>query len=93
MPNIETTLTKIWAALKPGGVFISAHAEVPSTVTDASKVLPYYLAMRMKGCHVTQQDELVSLISKVGFTRLEQYPQVAFPVAPVTVIIARKEAL
>ena len=93
MPNIETTLTKIWAALKPGGVFISAHAEVPSTVTDASKVLPYYLAMRMKGCHVTQQDELASLVSKVGFTRLEQYQQVAFPVAPVTVIIARKEAL
>jgi len=93
MPDIEATLTKIWAALKPGGVFISAHAEVPSTATDASKVLPYYLAMRMKGCHVTQQDELAALMTQVGFARIEQYPQVTFPVAPVTVIVARKEAL
>ncbi|WP_300001883.1 methyltransferase [uncultured Cedecea sp.] len=93
MPDIEATLTKIWAALKPGGVFISAHAEVPMTATAARKILPYYLAMRMKGCHVTQQDELAARMSKVGFTRIEQHPQVAFPVAPVTVIIARKEAL
>ncbi|MCS3433948.1 ubiquinone/menaquinone biosynthesis C-methylase UbiE [Klebsiella sp. BIGb0407] len=93
MPDIEATLAKIWAALKPGGVFISAHAEVPLTVTDASKVLPYYLAMRMKGCHVTPQGELAMMMERAGFTQLEQFPQVTFPVAPVTVIIARKEAL
>lgn len=93
MPDIETTLTKIWAALKPGGVFISAHAEVPPTAKDASKVLPYYLAMRMKGCHVTAQGELAEMMSHIGFSQIEQYQQVTFPVAPVTVIVARKEAL
>jgi len=93
MPDIEATLTKVWTALKPGGVFISAHAEVPSTSQEASKVLPYYLAMRMKGCHVTSQGELALMMAKVGFTQLEQYDQVAFPVAPVAVIVARKEEL
>ena len=93
MPDIEATLSKIWTALKPGGVFISAHAEAPSAPQDASKVLPYYLAMRMKGCHVTAEGELAALMTRVGFTQPEQYQQVTFPVAPVTVIVARKEAL
>lgn len=56
-------------------------------------MLPYYLAMRMKGCHVTSQGELATMMTKVGFTQLEQYDQVAFPVAPVTVVVARKEGL
>jgi len=93
MPDIEATLSKIWTALKPGGVFISAHAEVPSAPQDASKVLAYYLAMRMKGCHVTAEGELAAMMTRSGFTQIEQYPQVTFPVAPVTVIVARKEAL
>lgn len=93
MPDIEATLSKIAAALKPGGVFISAHAEVPSTAAEARKVLPYYLAMRMKGCHVTAQGELATALKKAGFIHLEQSLLVEFPVAPVTVIVARKEGL
>lgn len=91
MPDLNVTLTKIWQALKPGGIFISAHAEVPSTPEEASKVLPYYLAMRMKGCHVTAQNELALMIANVGFSQIEQYEHVVFPVAPVTAIVARKE--
>lgn len=93
MPDINATLAKIWSALKPGGVFISAHAEVPSTASEARKVLPYYLSMQMKGCHVTPKGELSSAMAAAGFIDIEQYDDVVFPVAPVSVLVARKEGV
>ncbi|EBL8291842.1 O-methyltransferase [Salmonella enterica] len=93
VPDINDTLAKIWAALKPGGVFISAHAEVPLTAAEAGKVLPYYLSMQMKRNHVTRKGELSLAIAAIGFTQIEQYDDIAFPVAPVSVLVARKEAV
>ncbi len=93
VPDINDALAKIWAALKPGGVFISAHAEIPPTADEAGKILPYYLSMQMKRNHVTRKGELYSAMETIGFTRIEQYDDIAFPVAPVSVLIARKEAV
>lgn len=90
MPDINAILAKIWMALKPGGVFISAHAEVPPSAADARKVLPYYLSMQMKGCHVTAKGELALAMKVSGFTHIEQYDDIAFPIAPVSVLVARK---
>ncbi|EAN9728265.1 methyltransferase domain-containing protein [Salmonella enterica] len=93
VPDINDALEKIWAALKPGGVFVSAHAEVPTTATEAEKVLPYYLSMQMKRNHVTRKGELSLAMATIGFTQIDQYDDIAFPVAPVSVLVARKEAV
>lgn len=90
VPDINETLTKIWSALKPGGVFISAHAEIPSTAAKAKKILPYYLSMQLRRNHVPRKGELSLAMEATGFTRIEQYDDIAFPVAPVSVIVARK---
>ena len=92
VPNINDALAKIWAALKPGGVFICAHAEVPLTAAEAGKVLPYYLSIQMRGYHVTRKGELSLALATTGFTRIKQYDNIAFPVAPVSVLVARKGA-
>ncbi|MDX5627203.1 MULTISPECIES: methyltransferase domain-containing protein [unclassified Brenneria] len=93
VPDINAILAKIWTALKPGGVLISAHAEVPLTAAEARKVLPYYLSIQMKQCHVTQKGELSLAMAASGFVHIEQYDDIAFPVAPVSVIVGRKEAV
>lgn len=93
VPAINDALAKIWAALKPGGVFVSAHAEVPSTAAEAGKVLAYYLSMQMKRNHVTRKGELSLALATAGFSRIEQYDDIAFPVAPVSVLVARKRAV
>lgn len=93
VPDIGAILDKIKAALNPGGVFISAHAEVPLTASAAQKVLPYYLSMQMKHHHVVDRGKLSLAMAASGFINIEQYDDIAFPVAPVSVIVARKGEL
>lgn len=90
MPDLDATLHKIHAALRPGGVLISAHAEIPMQARQASRVMPYYLAMQMQGRRVTHSGELQAALERTGFNRIDSYPQVSFAVAPVAVLVARR---
>ncbi|WJV55920.1 methyltransferase [Prodigiosinella aquatilis] len=93
VPDINDVLAKIWAALNPGGVFICAHAEVSPIAAEARKVLPYYLSMQMKRNHVPLKGQLSLAMTMTGFTQIEQYDDIEFPVAPVSVLVARKRAV
>ena len=87
---MAATLAKVYAALRPGGVLISAHAEVPATAEQAQRVMPYYLSMQMLGRHVTQSGDLGKAMQQAGFVHIEHYPEVAFAVSPVSVLVARR---
>ncbi len=90
VPDMAATLAKVYAALRPGGVLISAHAEVPATAEQAQRVMPYYLSMQMLGRHVTQAGDLGKAMQQAGFVHIEHYPEVAFAVSPVSVLVARR---
>ena len=93
VPDMPAALRKMHAALKPGGVLVCVQAEIAATPDDAARVLPYYLPMRMLGRAVTRQGELAQLLQDAGFARIEQYQASDFPMAPVQVLIARKDGL
>lgn len=90
VPDPAASLRKIFAALRPGGVLICAQAEIPDSATEALEVMPYYLSLCMRGRQVTRQGELHRALMAAGFTGLETYSGVPFPMAPVTVLIGRR---
>lgn len=90
VPDMAGTLRRIKAALRPGGVLVCAHAELPDMPSAARRVMSYYLSLRMRGHHVTRDGELYQALHSVGFTSLEIHSQVSFPMAPVTALIGRR---
>lgn len=92
VPDLPATLAKIHAALRPGGVLISAHAEIPADPEHARRVMPYYLSMQMLGRHVSESGGLSEALQRAGFVNIDSYPDVAFAVAPVSVLVARRSA-
>lgn len=90
VPDIPAVLQRLYQALRPGGVLVCCHAEVPEQAYENKAMLHYYLHMRMQGRQVWPAGELAQLAQQVGFMQVEQYAKVRFPVAPVTAVIAHK---
>lgn len=90
LPNTSEVLVKIYSALNSGGVLISAHAEITPDRNVAKRVLPYYLSMQMQGHPLLAAGKLAQLFAKIGFVQIEQQHSITFPVAPVSLVIARK---
>lgn len=93
VPDTAASLAKIHAALRPGGVLVSAHAEIPADPVHAARVMPYYLSMQMLGRQVTQAGGMNEALQQAGFVDIDSYPEVAFAVAPVSVLVARRGGL
>ena len=86
----EVMLRQWLTRLKPGGLLISAHAEVPDRAADARQVLPFFTPLMMRGYNVTQEGELVQQLRAVGFEIEEVQRLQPFPMSPLDVILARK---
>lgn len=92
VPDAAAVVAKVFDALAPGGVFVCAHAEVDDTPESALRTLPCYLPMRLLGRSVTQRGVIEGLLAQAGFERIERSESRDFPLAPLTVLIARKAA-
>ncbi|MFZ6745247.1 methyltransferase [Undibacterium sp. JH2W] len=90
VPDVNACLQKIYAALRPGGVLVCAHAEIAPNAQTAARVLPYYLPMMMQGKHVGKQGGLATELRQVGFCSIGGFEACDFPMAPVQVLIAKK---
>lgn len=88
--DLPATLQRLYAALRPGGVLLCCHAEVPRERQTAAQVLPYYLHMRLQGRHVLAEGELAAALEGIGFGAVQQVNGLRFPVTPVNAVIARK---
>ncbi|MCQ4298066.1 methyltransferase domain-containing protein [Pseudomonas stutzeri] len=89
VPDLAQTLRKIRAALAPGGVFVSIHAEIPLTAAQTATVLAYYLPLLMRGHHVWHQGELAEALFAAGFANVATFESDLFPLAPVQVLVCR----
>lgn len=92
VPDMAAALAKIHAALRPGGVLVSAHAEVPADPELARRVMAYYLSMQMQGRQVTCAGGMSEALQQAGFVNIDSYPEVAFAMTPVSVLVARRSA-
>ncbi|GAB7528375.1 class I SAM-dependent methyltransferase [Pseudomonas sp. 3A(2025)] len=93
VPDPLDVLRRVHAALEPGGLFICAHAERSEHPAVNAGVLTYYLPMLLAGRFVGQSGQLSALLTQAGFTRVEHMGECDFPMAPVTVLLARKVAV
>lgn len=89
VPQLARTLATIRAALAPGGMLVSIHAEVPLPAPPASAVLAYYLPLLMRGHHVGRQGELAGAMLAAGFESVSTFESGLFPFAPVQVLACR----
>ncbi|GHD72645.1 methyltransferase [Vogesella fluminis] len=89
VPDLAQTLRKIRAALAPGGLLISIHAEIPPLAPQAATVLAYYLPLLMRGHHVGRQGELAGALLAAGFDHVGTFESDLFPLAPVQVQVCR----
>lgn len=92
VPDTEAVLGKILAALRPGGALICAHAEIGDEPAAAAGVLQYYLPMLMQGRHVGHRGDMAAALRRLGFCRIETFACGLFPMAPLQVVVARKES-
>lgn len=91
VPDTEAVLRKILAALRPGGALVCAHAEIGDEPAAAAEVLQYYLPMLMQGRHVGHQGDMAAALRRLGFCRIETFACALFPMAPLQVVVARKD--
>ncbi len=89
VPDLAQTLRKIRAALAPGGLLVSIHAEIPPPAPQAAAVLAYYLPLLMRGHHVGRQGELTAALLAAGFDSVGTFESHLFPLAPVQVQVCR----
>ncbi len=90
VPDVDATLRKVHAAMRPGGALICAHAEIGDEPGAAVQVLQYYLPMLMQGRHVGRQGDMAAAMGRLGFDRIERFACGLFPLAPLTVVVGRK---
>ncbi|OGG52322.1 MAG: hypothetical protein A3F84_19745 [Candidatus Handelsmanbacteria bacterium RIFCSPLOWO2_12_FULL_64_10] len=89
VPDLAATLRKIRAALAPGGLLVSIHAEIAQPAPRAAPVLAYYLPLLMRGHHVGRQGELAGALRDAGFDSVGTFESDLFPLAPVQVQVCR----
>lgn len=89
VPDLAQTLRKIRAALAPGGLLVSIHAEVPLSAPQSATALTYYLPLLMRDHHVGSQGELAEALLAAGFDSIDTFESDLFPLAPVQVQVCR----
>lgn len=88
--NLPGLLNKLFKALKPGGMLVSVHAELPDNPQDLEQVYFYYLPLLMRGLKVCVQGELSQLMADAGFTEIEQQQVLTLPMTPMQCLYAKK---
>jgi len=88
--DIPDALTRLYHAMRPGGVLVCCHAEALAEAAEAKRILQYYLQLRMQGRQVWRHGELAHTLTQTGFINVQTLEQVRFPVTPLTVLIAHK---
>jgi len=86
--DVPSALKRIHAALRAGGIFVAAHAEVAAQARSAARVLPFYLPMMTQGRHVQAGGAMQRALREAGFTLVRGFESTLFPMAPVNVAVA-----
>lgn len=93
VPDLMATLADLHSALAPGGLLLSAHAEIPVQPDHhAEQLLSYYLSLQLRGQKVGHSGELTHQLQQTGFTDITTWVDAGFALTPLTLHLARKSA-
>lgn len=71
------------AALRPGGLMLMVHAELPDDPALAAAVLPFYGAVALRGNYLPRTGEIGRMMTDGGLVRVQSLGRIDFPMAPV----------
>ncbi|WP_183043405.1 class I SAM-dependent methyltransferase [Alicycliphilus denitrificans] len=86
----QAALSKMFEALKPGGLLLLAHAELADDPVLAARVMPFYAGVMLRGNHLPQPGEVAGMMARAGFAGIHALGRIDFPMAPVWVHMGRR---
>ena len=88
--NPCAALGKLFHALRPGGTLYIAHAELPDEAISASRILPFYAPMMLRGRYIPRTGQMRDMLAAAGFSQIQSHDQIAFPMTPVWLYTGKK---
>ena len=88
--DVPALLTKLYRALKPGGLLVSLHAEIVDNVEALEQVYFYYFPLLMRNLHVFSEGELSDQLKAAGFEEIQQTKVMTLPMVPMVNHLAQK---
>lgn len=86
----EKVLEKIYKALNPGGVLVSAHVEIDKNDKSHLESYFYFLFMSMQGRSLLEPNEVSKLCKDTGFKDINCSINYELPMTPTKIVIAKK---
>ena len=90
LDNKEETLKKIYKALNPNGILISAHVEIGEEPKEYEDSFFYFLGLNLQGKEILKPMELTNSLENTGFRTITSYTSSNFPMTPTQIHIAKK---
>ncbi|NQY53890.1 MAG: methyltransferase domain-containing protein [Campylobacteraceae bacterium] len=90
LDNKTDLIKKIYKALSPNGILISAHVEIGDEVKVYEDSLFYFLGLNLQGRTMFKPMELSTIFEDIGFRNINSYTTSSFPMTPTQIHIAKK---
>lgn len=90
LENKESVFEKVFNALNPGGIFISAHVEIGDDCEEYEDSFFYFLGLNLQGRNILSPMELSNSLKNIGFRYINSYTSYEFPMTPTQIHIAKK---
>ncbi|WP_419773718.1 methyltransferase [Halarcobacter sp.] len=88
--NKDEVLEKIYKALNPNGILISAHVEIGEEKEQYEDSFFYFLGLKLQGRTTFKPMHLSQAFEKVGFRNINSYTTKQFPLTKTQIHIVRK---
>lgn len=90
LDNKTDVLEKIYKALNPNGILVSAHVEVGEDAQEYEDSFFYFLGLNFQGRTIFKPMELSNILEDTGFRTINSYTTSDFPMTPTQIHIAKK---
>ena len=86
----QAGLRMMLEALNPGGLLVTAHAEISEDAAVAARVLPFYAPMMLRGRYVPRAGDIVCAMERAGFRNIRALGRADFPMTPLWLYSGRR---
>lgn len=90
LDNKEEVIKKIYKALSPKGVLISAHVEIGERSKEYEDSFFYFLSLNLQGRKILKPMELSKTFEAIGFNKINSFTSSDFPMTETQIHIVRK---
>lgn len=90
LDNYTDTIKKIYNALNPNGILVSAHVEITDVSKNYEDSFFYFLGLNLQGRKIFKPMEISNTLETVGFKSINSYTITNLPMTPTQIHIAKK---